>query len=803
MPNEVVTLVVTPVQQDAGGALAAYFAADAEKSRKRLPGPLADEAVTQFQASLRNLTERCDRFLTATDQRQQSHLVLGKVQSGKTAHLLGMLAWATDSIARAAVVFTGVTGSLNDQTYERIASDLATLTGNPIEVLYVPTRSNKRAFQELKDRLLQLANARGGIAGSGEPLPVLVSMKNPTRVGATKAAFSLLSEKFGSESVIVAIDDESDQASQNAKSRQRRVAATYLALAGIRALPLRNLWLSYTATPQAVLLTDRLGELRPDFVSTVAPRRGYFGLESAMSPSFESQLVEVWDWRQPARVMASCPESLTEAICRFLFTAWIRVHAPCDFYCDAFGEVDISSRLRSTQMLIHESGMQADHGRMYRLVLDEIGRIRSTAIDGLAGTAPSDDVADFVRRFTEVANAISHSGAVAKDYLPTFLASDGQIEFVQLLDDLKVAVINSDPAGPTAEDPRPVSDQNYEQHAAWILIGGDILGRGITIPQLTVNYFLRSSRTPNFDTVLQQLRFCGYRWEYRKWLCIYAPQQSIDDLRYMEIVDRAVWERASTWDREERHIGQSMPSVFYASPTGARFEPTRTSVRDPDIVDRKIRGDCLFALKDIFDPGDFRKNLTHARRWIQESALAPNETSDSWMRFDDLPAALLRQLLVGWHGSNYERGMVEAVAEVLDPELGNLGLSQVPSVVYISRLLPDLWVDPSTLEERIADVSVTRSTSSPAAGPSLRSWFDHYESFRHHQPGLRPILRVPHIGGGQRALRNHLGYNAVVFIIEPILGVTQSRDRSSAVAVGLGFAALSPDNYEIRTIGHS
>lgn len=803
MPSQPMTVVVTPTERHWGAALSAYFDADAAKSRLRLPGPMADEAIEQFQKSVLNLVSRCDQFLADDSQRQQSHLVLGKVQSGKTAHLLGMLAWAADSSARAAVVFTGVTGSLNDQTFDRIGQDLSDLPGGPIEVLYVPTRANKRGFSEFKDRVVQLALARGGIAGSGQPLPVLVAMKNSARVVATNAAFELVAKQFGPEAVVVAIDDESDQASQNARSRQRGVAATYRALSGIRSLPLRNLWLSYTATPQAVLLTDRYGTLRPDYIATVPPRRGYFGLEAAMSSAFASQRVEVTDWRQPARAMTSCPESLTVAIYRFLFTAWIRQSAPGAFYSDALSGVDIIGRRNSTQMLIHESGMQADHARMFRLVLDEVERLRATAKAGLAGVASHDDLEDFTQRFAAVAKQLDQSGANASRYLASFLASEGQAGLVKLLDSLKVAVINSDPTGPTAAEPRPVSEEDYERHPVWILIGGDILGRGITIPQLTVSYFLRSSRTPNFDTVLQQLRFCGYRQDYQKWVCICAPQQSLDDLRYMEIIDRVVWERALTWDREERHIGKSMPSVFYASPTGSRFEPTRAAVRDPDIVDRRIGKDHLFALRDIFDPGDFRRNLTHLRRWIQESELVPNQTTDSWLRFDDLPTDVLRRLLIGWNGSVEEAGIVEAVAEVLEPELGDIGLSQVPAIVFVSRLLADMWTDPTILSKRLSEVTVTRSVTSPREASSLGPWLALFDAFQHQQPDERPTLHVPHVGGGQRALRTQLGYNAVVFIIEPILGLTRSRDRSSAVAVGLGFAALSPDNFEVRTIGHS
>ena len=66
---------------------------------------------------------------------------MGRVQSGKTGHQLGMLAWAADK-CDVAVIFTGVTEALNGQTSYRISKDLGTLPSNPVATLNVPTRAN-------------------------------------------------------------------------------------------------------------------------------------------------------------------------------------------------------------------------------------------------------------------------------------------------------------------------------------------------------------------------------------------------------------------------------------------------------------------------------------------------------------------------------------------------------------------------------------------------------------------------------------------------------------------------------------
>lgn len=802
MTENSVTIRIEPTGISASGALANYLAEDASKSRKRLPGPEAEHAIKVFADGLKNLTNRCDRFLSS-QEKQVSHLVLGKVQSGKTAHLLGALAWAADSRILAAIVFTGITGSLNDQTQKRLISDLERLPGAPVVVLLVPTIAQAKLYEEFKSQLRELVQARK-TKGPTVPLPVLVTLKNAARISAANEAFRSVFENLSEDSSILAIDDEADQASQNAKARQRDVAATYKALADIRELRCRNIWLSYTATPQAVLLAEKQGKIRPDFLAIVPPRAGYFGLADATSESFASQRIEVSDWRSQARSLTSIPQSLVDAIWRFFFVAWVRNAFPSSFYSRSPIPVTPDSRMVSTQMLIHESSMKLDHSRMFRLVEDECNNLEDLVETIVDGTA-SPQMENYVfQEFSRIAALLDDAGAQASSLLSEFQSAEGQLRFLEILRDTKIMVINSDGSSPTASEARPVDDLDYSRHLAWILIGGDILGRGITIPQLTISYFLRSSKKPNFDTVLQQLRFCGYRQDYRNWLSIHAPQLSFVDLEYMNIVDATVWNRALTWDKNAIKLtGSTMPKVFYAASKGARFDPTRISVRDPDLLDRTIEKGTILSLRDIFDPRDLRSNLASLRSWHHESGLEANYVDDEWLRFDDIPLQSLVRLLSSWNGSAEELTRMEAVSELFNPELGKLGLHDTPTVVYLSRLLMETWSEPEALVARLAEVEVTRSIKSGAEDSSWGDWLAAFRASSFLRPAKRAKLGVPHIGGRQRALRDKIAYDAVTFVIEPILGLGSSRKRSTMSSLGIGIAAMSPETFEIRAIGHS
>ncbi|MHB8132490.1 MAG: Z1 domain-containing protein, partial [Mobilitalea sp.] len=55
-----------------------------------------------------------------------------------------------------------------------------------------------------------------------------------------------------------------------------------------------------------------------------------------------------------------------------------------------------------------------------------------------------------------------------------------------------------------------------------VLIGGNRLGRGVTIGRLLVTYYGRSAKSPQIDTVLQHARMYGYRKQDQNYLKFYT-----------------------------------------------------------------------------------------------------------------------------------------------------------------------------------------------------------------------------------------------------------------------------------------
>jgi len=78
---------------------------------------------------------------------------------------------------------------------------------------------------------------------------------------------------------------------------------------------------------------------------------------------------------------------------------------------------------------------------------------------------------------------------------------------------------------------------------AMILIGGNILSRGLTIQGLTVSYFVRNSRQPVQDSMLQQNRWYGHKFNYLDLCTVYLQNRTIEVLSYMTIADTELREQ--------------------------------------------------------------------------------------------------------------------------------------------------------------------------------------------------------------------------------------------------------------------
>src|SRR5439155_22292926 len=115
-----------------------------------------------------------------------------------------------------------------------------------------------------------------------------------------------------------------------------------------------------------------------------------------------------------------------------------------------------------------------------------------------------------VRRLKDAFDDLAgtHPGVAASDF-------DKLVEAIQFFSPgISVKLVN----GETDEDVAVRSPYN-------LFVGGNKLGRGVTIKNLLVSYYGRHPRTPQADTVLQHARMYGYRRKDIGLLRLFLPSE--------------------------------------------------------------------------------------------------------------------------------------------------------------------------------------------------------------------------------------------------------------------------------------
>lgn len=158
-------------------------------------------------------------------------LLYGDVQSGKTSHVLGIIAEALDQNFRTIIVLTSPNTRLVEQTHRRVYSSL---TG--VEVC--------RA--DLTNEFL--LNQRRTV-----PMPTVVVLGKIPSVLANWLEVFKQTEATAGKPILI-IDDEGDATSQNTKVNKKDVSRINQQLTQLRNMSTGCIYMQVTGTPQAILL---------------------------------------------------------------------------------------------------------------------------------------------------------------------------------------------------------------------------------------------------------------------------------------------------------------------------------------------------------------------------------------------------------------------------------------------------------------------------------------------------------------------------------------------------------------------
>lgn len=455
-------------------------------------------------------------------------LSLGKVQSGKTTSYTSLIALAADNGYRITAVLAGTKTPLLDQTEIRLRHYLET------------TRRSIVGFRNPSPQ--DAATVAGVLQGGGHAL--LVTLKHRRRIDDLTTVLGAADLRHFP---MLIIDDEGDEASLNTRFRSGNQSAVYGSITRLRARLPTHAYLAYTATPQANLLIPAIDALSPDFCVLVRPGRDYCGGSIFFGDDRRRFLRDIPDADVPEdEAGAVIPNSLRMAIASFLVGSAVR-------------------RLRGEEndlhsMLIHTSHRVAGHDAMQGAVRSLIELWRSTLSlpEADPGAAPLvqllrdayDDVSGTVHREPPWADVLSR----VRD----------EVRLVE------VWMVNSLPLGRD-----PVSTPFHLRNN--VFVGGNMLGRGVTIDGLAVTYITRRAKQEtNADTMEQRARWFGYKTRYLDVCRIFLTQ------RLQENYTALLAHEDDFWDALTRNENQGVPvrewrRIFFLA-SGTALNPTRSNV---------------------------------------------------------------------------------------------------------------------------------------------------------------------------------------------------------------------------------
>jgi hypothetical protein len=505
--------------------------------------PLPDSAIQSIDYWTNKIISRCsDPYSPNVNSKG---LVVGYVQSGKTANFIGLLAKAADAGYNLIVVLSGTKEKLRKQTQERVEDDLCSLNPGKLVLrtskkqdFITPTHHPEAWFTANQTSILIIKKQNNRL---NKFIDWITYDKNKS----TELNKVEISESTRSLARTLIIDDEADEASINV-SRTADMSRIYEKIVTIRRTLPKSAFVGYTATPFANMLIDHTSfegnNLYPsDFIINLPKPDGYFGAEevfgrrrteSEINQSGSSENISGKDMvriieshelpdLKPARnnqikdFKPKMSKSLKDAIHYYLLSTCIKIAR--------------IGKNEHTTMFVHTHVRASVQISTINLINTYINDIRknfkkdNSQIINLLKNCWQKEIHKVKRKEDEK----------KIDFNEAILFLDYVIE------NIIITLVN------TSRLARELPPLNYEKEEnepgkIYLVIGGNILSRGLTLKGLTVSYFLRTSSM--YDTLLQMGRWFGFRNGYSDLPRIWTTTGLRDNFYHLAQVEQEIRE---------------------------------------------------------------------------------------------------------------------------------------------------------------------------------------------------------------------------------------------------------------------
>ena len=460
---------------------------------------------------------------------QRRGLIMGDVQSGKTANYTGLICKGVDAGYKIVVLLTGTIEKLRKQTQLRLDEGFAGIDSDAMikkNVLITGVGKYDKTIKPIvltsKERDFKAQTARSvvGLDLKSQAQPVMFVIKKNVSTLKHLNKWLKTFNQNGDNSIdnsLLVVDDESDNASVNTNPEDRDPTAINAQIRELLNSFSRASYVGFTATPFANIFIDPetddtmlKEDLFPkDYIYSLNAPSDYIGARDIFNKNgkYNKTMLEVIDYEEIHELLpishkgdfsvSGIPNDLKEAICTFLLANVIR---------DLRGD---TTAHRS--MLINMSRLSNIQNQLKIYVNTYLKEIQS-AVNVFSKLDENQALKNkyILDLYKEFKKYYSDKGYEWKEI---------QLSLRKSISPVTVVVVNKD-------NQNTLNYEDYEETGLRVIaIGGLSLSRGLTLEGLIVSYLYRNSKM--YDTLMQMGRWFGYRKNYDDLCKIWMTEESI------------------------------------------------------------------------------------------------------------------------------------------------------------------------------------------------------------------------------------------------------------------------------------
>ena len=483
-----------------------------------------EDTIAKMKHNCEFVLKRCANPAPGNNEKKKG-LVMGDVQSGKTANYLGLINMACDYGYKVIVVLAGLTDSLRIQTQKRIDSGFVGAKSSSIskaDIIYLGVGENNKTHfavpltNDVSDFAKAVQEANNGTRDDYNKPVVLVVKKNKSTLSNLNTWLKPGSQNLKYNNILI-IDDEADNASVNtAKDPTKPSQINNLIRALFNNFDIAS-YVGYTATPFANVFInpdDENGnaDLFPsNFVALLRGDSNYFGASKVFANNGRNQHIKLLDESEPAFLdlfhgkdddYYECAESLKESIRMFFINSAIR---------SLRGKINAHR-----SMMINISRFTKMHYKIGAVVEKYVTTLKNI-ISQRSFMSQTEFLCDPEMKkmydlymTDKIYNSIRLE--VSWEDIQKSLPYEANL--------MEVFVLNG------TKNSQKLNYEDYKELGARaIIVGGFVLSRGLTLEGLMVSYYNRNGSA--YDTLLQMCRWFGYRPGYEDLCRIYMTEDNV------------------------------------------------------------------------------------------------------------------------------------------------------------------------------------------------------------------------------------------------------------------------------------